>query len=91
MQKGKVLGQEVSNCKLLAIITTALIALLAVLVIIPHITHTNMIYHILVHIASVIIAAFLTAISIIAVGESRLLFMSFTSSCFYSRKASLKQ
>jgi hypothetical protein len=79
MQTGKVLTQEVSNCKLLAVITTALIALLAVPVIIPHITHTGMIYHILVHIASVIIAVFLTAISIIAYrrnGGSRLLFMT---------------
>ena len=79
MQTGKVLRQEVSNCKLLGIITTALIALLAVPVIIPHITHTGMIYHILVHIASVIIAVFLTAISIIAYrrnGGSRLLFMT---------------
>jgi presenilin-like A22 family membrane protease len=66
MQTGKVRRQEVSNSKLFAIITTALIAVLAVPVIIQHITHTGLIYHILVHIASVIIAVFLTAISIIA-------------------------
>ncbi len=79
MQTGKVLRQEVSNCKLLAIITTVLIALLAVPVIIPHITHTGLIWHILVHITSVIIAVFLTTISIIAYrrnGGSRLLFMT---------------
>jgi uncharacterized sodium:solute symporter family permease YidK len=41
--------------------------------------HTGMIYHILVHIASVIIAVFLTTISTIAYkrnGGSRLLFMT---------------
>jgi hypothetical protein len=79
MQTGNVFRQEVSSCKLLAIITTALIALLAVPVIIPHIMHTGMIYHILVHIASVIIAVFLTTISIIAYrrnGGSRLFFMT---------------
>ena len=57
----------------------SLIAILTVPVIIPHITHTDLIYHILVHIASVIIAVFLTAISIIAYrrnGGSRLLFMT---------------
>ena len=66
MQTGKVSRHEISNSKLLGIITTALIAVLAIPVIIPHITHTDLIYHILVHIASVIIAVFLTAISIIA-------------------------
>src|SRR5215831_3380620 len=79
MQIGKLRIQEVSNSKLLVIITTALIALLAIPVIIPHITHTGLIYHILLHIASVIIAVFLTAVSIIAYrrnGGSRLLFMT---------------
>jgi len=79
MQIGKLRIQEVSNSKLLVIITTALIALLAIPVIIPHITHTGLIYHILLHIASVIIAVFLTAVSIIAYrrnGGIRLLFMT---------------
>jgi hypothetical protein len=78
MQTGRVHRQEVSNSRLLAIITAALIAVLAVPVIIPHITHTDLIYHILVHIASVIIAVFLTVISIMAYrrnGGGRLLFM----------------
>jgi hypothetical protein len=44
MQTGNVLRQEVSNCKLLAIITTALIALLAIPVIIPHIMHFCYVY-----------------------------------------------
>jgi len=79
MQIGKVRIQEVSNSKLLVIITIALITILAIPVIIPHITHTGLIYHILLHIASVIIAVFLAAVSIIAYrrnGGSRLLFMT---------------
>ncbi len=79
MQTGEVHRQGVSNPKLLAIIATALIAVLAIPVIIPHVTHTDLIYHILVHIASVIIAVFLTAISIMAYrrnGGGRLLFMT---------------
>jgi len=79
MQTGKVHRLGVSNSKLLAIIATALIAVLAIPVIIPHVTHTDLIYHILVHIASVIIAVFLTVISIMAYrrnGGGRLLFMT---------------
>src|SRR5947209_12271187 len=78
MQIGKVHRQEVSNCKLFVITTIALLSVLAVPVIIPHITHTDMIYHIFVHIASVIIAVFITVISIMAYrrnGGSRLFFM----------------
>jgi hypothetical protein len=66
------------NSKLLSIITISIISILAIPVIIPHITHTYMIYHILVHVASVIIAVFLSVISILAYvrnGGSRLLFM----------------
>ena len=66
------------NSKLLSIIAISIVSILAVPVIIPHITHTYMIYHILVHVASVVIAVFLSVISIIAYmrnGGSRLLFM----------------
>jgi hypothetical protein len=78
MQIGKVHRQEVSNSKVFVITTIALLSVLAVPVIIPHITHTDMIYHIFVHIASVIIAVFITVISIMAYrrnGGSRLFFM----------------
>lgn len=67
-----------STSKLLAIITIALIAILAIPVIIPHITHTGVIYHISLHVGSVIIAVFLTVVSVIAYrrnGSRRLLFM----------------
>jgi NO-binding membrane sensor protein with MHYT domain len=48
-------------------------------VIFPHLTHTNMIYHIFLHIVSLIIAIFLNVVSILAYkrnGGARLLFMS---------------
>jgi hypothetical protein len=67
-----------STSKLLAIITIGLIAILAIPVIIPHITHTGVIYHISLHVGSVIIAVFLTVVSVIAYrrsGSGRLLFM----------------
>ncbi len=80
MQTERILRQStvLGNSKLLSIIAVSIISILAVPVIIPHITHTYMIYHILVHVASVVIAVFLTVISIIAYvrnGSSRLLFM----------------
>ena len=65
---------------MLAIITAAVIAIMAVPVILPHIKDTSTIYHILVHLASLIIAIFLGVVSILAYlrnGSSRLLFMMF--------------
>ncbi len=69
-----------SKPKLLAIITVVTIAILTVPVILPHISDTSTIYHILLHVASLIIAIFLGAVSIFAYlrnGRSRLLFMMF--------------
>ena len=48
--------------------------------IIPHITHPDMIYHILLHFAGLILALFLTIISVLAylrTPKSRILFMTF--------------
>ena len=67
-----------SYSKLLAIIALAMIAILAIPVIIPHLNHTGVIYHISLHVGSVIIAVFLTVVSVIAYrrnGSGRLLFM----------------
>lgn len=69
-----------SRPKLLAIITVVITAILAIPVIVPHITDTSTIYHILLHLASLIIAIFLGVVSILAYlrnGNSRLLFMIF--------------
>ncbi|HYA84878.1 MAG TPA: hypothetical protein VEH06_15730, partial [Candidatus Bathyarchaeia archaeon] len=69
-----------SRPKLLAIITLVITAIMAVPVILPHITDTSTIYHILLHLASLIIAIFLGIVSILAYlrnRSSRLLFMMF--------------
>jgi hypothetical protein len=69
-----------SRPKLLAIITVVITAIMAVPVILPHIRDTSTIYHILLHLASLIIAIFLGVVSILAYlrnGRSRLLFMMF--------------
>lgn len=69
-----------SRQKLFAIITVVITTIIAVPVILPHITDTSTIYHILLHVASIIIAIFLGVVSILAYlrnGSSRLLFMMF--------------
>ena len=69
-----------SKPKLLATITAAIIAIMAIPVILPHITDKSTIYHIFLHIASVIVAIFLGVVSILAYlrnRRSRLLFMTF--------------
>jgi len=69
-----------SKPKLLATITAVIIAIMAIPVILPHITDKSTIYHIFLHIASVIIAIFLGVVSILAYmrnRRSRLLFMTF--------------
>jgi hypothetical protein len=68
-----------SKYKLFIIISISVISILAIPVIFPHLTHTNMIYHIFLHIVSLIIAIFLNVVSILAYkrnGGARLLFMS---------------
>jgi O-antigen ligase len=68
-----------SKPKLLGIITAAVIAVTQP-VILPHIKDTSMIYHLLLHVISLIIAIFLGVVSIFSylrTGRSRLLFMIF--------------
>jgi hypothetical protein len=68
-----------SKPKLLATIT-AVILVMAIPIILPHITDKSTIYHIFLHIASLIIAVFLGVVSIFAYlrnRRSRLLFMTF--------------
>jgi hypothetical protein len=69
-----------SKPKLLTIIVVLIISILAIPVILPHIAHPQMIYHIFLHIASVIIAVFLSTVSILSYKRSksaRILFMTF--------------
>jgi hypothetical protein len=69
-----------SKLRLFAITSAVVMAILTLPVIIPHITHPYMIYHIVLHIASVIIATFLSIISILSYGRTgslRILLMTF--------------
>lgn len=69
----------ISKPKLFAVISLVVISVLAVPVILPHIKHSSMIYHILMHTLSVIIAVFLGAVSFLAYsrsGGTRLLLMT---------------
>ena len=65
--------------KLFIIISISIIAILGIPVILPHITDTNLIYHIFLHTVSIIIAIFLSVVSTLAYkrnGDARLLFMT---------------
>jgi len=69
-----------SKPKLLLVITSIVLAVFFAPVILPNITNTAIIYHLLLHIASVIIAIFLGVVSILAysrIRKRRLLFMTF--------------
>lgn len=68
MQTGKTPVQDatISKPRLLALTSVLVIAALAVPVILPHITHPSMIYHIMLHIFTVIITVFLSIVSIMS-------------------------
>ena len=70
----------VNKAKLLIAISIGAVAVLSIPVILPHLNHPSMIYHIVLHIVSLVVAVFLTAISGVAYrrnGSSRILFMFF--------------
>jgi hypothetical protein len=65
--------------RLLAIISIGVVAILSLPVILPHATHPSMIYHILLHIGSLIITIFLSVVSVLAynrTGSIRILLMT---------------
>jgi len=69
-----------SKPKLLTIVTALVIAILSIPVILPHIMHPSMIFHIFLHIISLIIALFLSIVSILSYKRNknaRILFMTF--------------
>ncbi|AFU57231.1 hypothetical protein Ngar_c02830 [Candidatus Nitrososphaera gargensis Ga9.2] len=75
--RGEPVQESVSKPILLGLITALVIGIVAP-IIMPHMTHPSMIYHIMLHIASLTIAVFLSIVSVIAYGRStgpRLLFM----------------
>ncbi len=80
MQKGsrrEPIQDSVSKPILLGLITALVIGIVAP-IIMPHVTHPSMIYHIMLHIASLTIAVFLSIVSVFAYKRSagaRLMFM----------------
>jgi FtsH-binding integral membrane protein len=69
-----------NKAKLLIAISIGAVAVLSIPVILPHLNHPSMIYHIVLHIVSLVVAVFLTAICAVAYrrsGSSRILFMFF--------------
>jgi hypothetical protein len=67
-----------SKTLLLGLITAIVIGVVAPLIV-PHLAHPSMIYHIMLHIASLTVAIFLTVVSMLAYTRSttsRLLFMT---------------
>jgi hypothetical protein len=73
MQTGRFsLYSVVSNKhKLFGLISILVISALALPVILPHFTHPTMIYHITLHIMSLILAVFLSCVSILAYDRNR--------------------
>jgi hypothetical protein len=57
--------------KLFVLISILVISALALPVILPHFTHPTMIYHIALHIISLILAVFLSCVSILAYNRNR--------------------
>jgi hypothetical protein len=52
--------------RLFVIISVSMMAIFAIPVILPHITHPSMIYHIILHIVSLDLAVFLSVVSILS-------------------------
>jgi len=59
-----------NKAKLLIAISIGAVAVLSIPVILPHLNHPSMIYHIVLHIVSLVVAVFLTAISAVAYRRS---------------------
>src|ERR687888_620823 len=76
--RGEPVQDSVSKPIMLGLVTAIVVGIVAPLII-PHLAHPSMIYHITLHIASLTIAVFLTIVSILAYRRntgSRLLFMT---------------
>jgi hypothetical protein len=76
--KSEPVKESQSKTLLLGLITAVVIGVVAPLIV-THLAHPSMIYHIILHIASLTVAIFLTVVSILAYARSttsRLLFMT---------------
>jgi hypothetical protein len=62
--------ETISKPILLGLITALVVGVVAPLVI-PHVTHPSMIYHIILHMTGLTIAIFLTIVSVLAYSRSR--------------------
>jgi hypothetical protein len=73
MQTGRVSVRDVisSKPKLFVLISVLIISALAFPVLVPHFRHPTMIYHIIMHIISLVLAVFLACVSILAYRRSR--------------------
>jgi hypothetical protein len=73
MQKAWGIGsvqESINKPVLLGLVTALVIGVVAPLVI-PHVTHPSMIYHILLHMAGLTIAIFLSIVSVLAYSRNR--------------------
>jgi hypothetical protein len=78
--RGPLGGLTSDRPQLFIIVSLVTVSVLAIPTILPHIIHTHMIYHILLHISSLIIGIFLSTVSVFAYlrnQSARLLFMTF--------------
>jgi hypothetical protein len=69
--RGSVRNVPSSKPKLFALISIIIISALAYPVLLPHLRHPTMIYHIIMHVVSLILAVFLSCVSILAYGRNR--------------------
>lgn len=72
--------QEAASKPLLLGLTAAIVVGIIAPLVLPHVTHPSVVYHVVIHIASITIAAFLTIVSVLAyrrAGGMRTLFMTF--------------
>ncbi len=79
MQTGSRPVRDAASKPLLFGLTAAIVVGVIAPIVLPHVTHPSMIFHIVIHIASLVIAAFLSLISITAyrrAGGARTLFMA---------------
>jgi predicted membrane chloride channel (bestrophin family) len=76
--RGEPIQDSVSKPIMLGLVTALVVGIVAPLIV-PHLDHPSMIYHITLHIASLTIALFLSIVSVLAYRRSagaRLLFMT---------------
>ena len=83
-KKASVYHVFTSKPKLLILVSILVLAILTIPVIIPHINHPSMIYHIIFHIVSLIIAIFIAVISMLAYKNTKSTRVFFMALGFFS-------